>query len=63
MINFKLTEGKNREIRKIMEYYDLLINDLIRIQFGPFNLRNLKRGELISIEEKELNLFIRSKYE
>ena len=43
-----------------MEYYDLFINDLIRIQFGPFHLRNLKRGELISIEEKELNLFIRS---
>ena len=59
-LSIKIYEGKNREIRKIMEYYDLLINDLIRIQFGPFHLRNLKRGELISIEEKELNLFIRS---
>lgn len=59
-LNVKLYEGKNREIRKIMEYYDLFINDLIRVQFGPFHLKNLKRGELINIEEKELNLFIRS---
>ena len=35
-----------------MEYYDLFINDLIRIQFGPYHLNNLKRGEIISIEEK-----------
>jgi 23S rRNA pseudouridine2605 synthase len=59
-LNVKLYEGKNREIRKIMEYYDLIINDLIRIQFGPFHLKNLKRGALISIKEKELNLFIKS---
>ena len=59
-LNVKLYEGKIREIRKIMEYYDLIINDLIRIQFGPFHLKNLKRGALISIKEKELNLFIKS---
>ena len=59
-VNIKLYEGKNREIRRIMEYYDLFINDLIRIQFGPFHLKNLKRGELISIEEKVLKLFIKS---
>ena len=59
-LNVKIYEGKNREIRKIMEYYDLYINDLIRIQFGPFHLKNLKRGKLISIEEKELKLFIQN---
>ena len=40
-INIKLFEGKNREIRKIMKYYGLFINDLIRIKFGPFYLNNL----------------------
>jgi len=58
-LNVKIYEGKNREIRKIMEYYNLFINDLIRIQFGPFHLKNLRRGELIKIKEKELNLLIK----
>ena len=58
--NVKLHEGKNREIRKIMEYYGLFINDLIRIQFGPFHLKNIERGYLEKISQKELNLFIKS---
>ena len=40
-----LTEGKNREIRKIMEYFGLQVNRLIRIQYGPYTLDNLKIGE------------------
>ena len=58
--NVKLHEGKNREIRKIMEYYGLFINDLIRVQFGPFHLKNIERGYLEKISQKELNLFIKS---
>ena len=59
-LNVKLHEGKNREIRKIMEYYGLFINDLIRVQFGPFHLKNIERGYLEKISQKELNLFIKS---
>lgn len=40
-----LTEGKNREIRKIFEYFNLQVSRLIRIQYGDFILGNLKPGE------------------
>ena len=40
-----LTEGKNREIRKIFNHYGLMVNRLIRIQYGPFLLGDLKPGE------------------
>ncbi|MBH88100.1 MAG: pseudouridine synthase [Pelagibacterales bacterium] len=59
-LNLKLYEGKNREIRKIMEYYNLFINDLIRIKFGPFSLNNLDRGKIIQIEEKKLKIFLKN---
>ena len=41
-----------------MSYFHLHINDLIRIKFGPFILDNLKRGEILQVEEKKLSLFI-----
>lgn len=40
-----LAEGKNREIRKIFEYFGLSVNRLIRTRYGPFSLGNLKEGE------------------
>lgn len=44
-----LYEGKNREIRKIMDYMDLRVNRLIRISFGKFSLGDLKPGEILEI--------------
>jgi 23S rRNA pseudouridine2605 synthase len=40
-----LTEGKNREIRKILASFNLNVERLIRIRFGPFKLDNLKTGK------------------
>lgn len=40
-----LFEGKNREIRKIFEYFNLQVNRLIRTQYGNFTLDNLKPNE------------------
>lgn len=40
-----LSEGKNREIRRIMEYFGLQVNRLIRINYGPYNLDGLEQGE------------------
>ena len=37
-------EGKNREIRKVMEHLGLGVNRLIRISFGPFRLTDLEPG-------------------
>lgn len=41
-----LTEGKNREIRKIFEYFGLKVTRLIRISYGPFHLDDLKAGDV-----------------
>mmetsp|Transcript_15648 Transcript_15648/g.28475 ORF Transcript_15648/g.28475 Transcript_15648/m.28475 type:complete len:305 (-) Transcript_15648:8-922(-) len=40
-----LTEGKNREIRRIMEHFDLRVNRLVRVRYGPFNLEGLLPGD------------------
>jgi len=40
-----LFEGKNREIRKIFEHFNLQVNRLIRTQYGNFTLDNLKPNE------------------
>jgi chromosome partitioning protein len=40
-----LREGKNREIRRAMDYIGLTVNRLLRISYGPFQLNDLKPGE------------------
>lgn len=47
-----LTEGKNREIRKMMEYFGLQVSRLIRISYGPFQLGNLPTGQVKEIPQK-----------
>ncbi len=44
-VEMVLTEGKNREIRKILASFNLNVERLIRSRFGPFNLDNLKAGK------------------
>lgn len=48
-INVKLTEGKNREVRKALEHLGLQVNRLIRIQYGPFELGELRPGAVEEI--------------
>jgi 23S rRNA pseudouridine2605 synthase len=40
-----IREGKNREVRNVLEHLGLKVNRLIRIAFGPFELGALERGE------------------
>jgi len=46
----KLREGKNREIRNICKYFSWKIVKLIRIQYGPYKLGNLKEGKIEEIK-------------
>jgi len=49
-VSVGITEGKNREVRKVMEYIGLEVNRLIRISYGPFHLGTLKRDDIDEIK-------------
>ena len=48
-LNVRLTEGKNREVRKALEHLGLQVNRLIRTQYGPFELSDLRPGAVEDI--------------
>ena len=49
-----LKEGKNREIRKVMEHIGLTVNRLIRTAYGPFQIGNLEQGDAEEVRPKAL---------
>jgi 23S rRNA pseudouridine2605 synthase len=53
-IALALREGKNREVRKVLEHLGLPVTRLIRLSFGPFQLGNLARGEVAEVPKKVL---------
>ncbi len=53
-LNVVLTEGKNREVRKVMEAIGLNVNRLIRTHYGPFALGDLPPGAVQEVKQKVL---------
>ena len=49
-----LSEGKNREIRKVMAALGLVVNRLIRVSYGPFQLGNLPKGAVEEVPRRVL---------
>ena len=49
-----IREGKNREVRKVMSHLGYNVNRLIRISFGPFQIKNLSSGEIEEVKSKIL---------
>ena len=56
-----LMEGKNREIRKLMEHIKLKVKKLKRIEYGPFKLNDLKPGEIHSATKSEIKKYLNNK--
>ncbi len=53
-LTMTLTEGKNREIKLVLEHLGLTVNRLIRVAFGPFQLGDLARGAVEEIPRRVL---------
>ena len=58
-----LSEGKNREIRKVMKSIGLDVARLIRLSYGPFQLGSLKKGEAREVPAKVLKEQLGGKFE
>jgi len=54
-IAMALREGKNREVRRVLEHLGLQVTRLIRLSYGPFQLGNLARGAIDEVPKKVLS--------
>jgi 23S rRNA pseudouridine2605 synthase len=53
-ITLSLQEGKNREVRRVLEHLGYPVTRLIRLAYGPFQLGHLARGEIEEVTGKVL---------
>lgn len=51
-LNISIKEGKNREIRKVMEHLGLQVTRLIRTAYGPFQLGSLPQKQIDEVPTK-----------
>ena len=56
-IEMRLTEGKNREVRRVLEHFGLKVSRLIRTSYGPFGLGDLAPGEIDPVRQHDLVQF------
>ena len=53
-LTMSLAEGKNREVRRVMEHLGLKVTRLIRVAYGPFQLGHLPKGQVDEVPRKAL---------
>jgi 23S rRNA pseudouridine2605 synthase len=53
-LTFAIREGKNREVRNVLGHLGLDVTRLIRVSFGPFQLAELKTGDVEEIRTRTL---------
>jgi 23S rRNA pseudouridine2605 synthase len=56
-IELGLTEGKNREVRRVLAHLGLQVSRLIRTAYGPFDLAGLDPGLVEEVPRAELDAF------
>lgn len=58
-IELTLREGKNREVRRVLEHLGLEVNRLLRIGYGPFHIGDLPRGQATELKRGDVMSFKR----
>jgi 23S rRNA pseudouridine2605 synthase len=53
-LTFAIREGKNREVRNVLDHLGLRVNRLIRVSFGPFQLAELEQGGVEEVKARVL---------
>lgn len=54
LLEFRIHEGKKRQIRRMCAAVGLRVRDLVRTRFGPLDLRGLKEGEYRPLTPEEV---------
>ena len=54
-LTISITEGKNREVRKLLEYAGLTVSRLIRVSYGPFEIQKVQRGSVEEVAKSALH--------
>jgi 23S rRNA pseudouridine2605 synthase len=56
-VEMRLREGKNREVRRVLEHLGLEVSRLIRTAYGPFGLADMPPGAVDEIRQHDLVAF------
>lgn len=62
-VSITLIEGKNREIRKVFEFYSIPIRNLTRVRLGCVTVEGLDEGEYRHLKNEEIEYFREKKKE